>query len=83
MTLTQLIRASAARMSDVTIDVRTNFETVCIKDDTGAHDDIFMQGDDARQFIDEARRGYNKSRYVSLDECYAWQAEEYVKNLWN
>jgi hypothetical protein len=83
MTLTQLIRQAAARMSSVTVEVQTNFGTVCIKDDDGVQEDIFMQGDEATQFINEAERGYKTSRYVSMDECYLWQAEQYVENLWN
>jgi hypothetical protein len=83
MTLTQLIRQAAARMSSVTVEVQTNYGTVCIKDDSGAQEDIFLQGDDAAKFINAAERGYKKSRYVSMDECYSWQAEQYTDNLWN
>ena len=83
MTLTQIIQATAERMHNVSVDVRTNHGTVCIKDCAGVQDDIFMQGDDAHAFIMEALHAYNECGDVTLSECYLWQAEQYVECLWN
>jgi hypothetical protein len=83
MTLTQIIQATADRMNNVSVDVRTNFGTVCIKDCDGIHEDIFLQGDDAVIFIMEAQANYNQCGDVTMSECYAHQAEQFVDNIWN
>lgn len=83
MRLSAIIKDTAARMKDVTVKVDTDMGTVCISDDNGIHEDIFMQGDDADKFIEECRHAYNKCRNLTMDECYAWQAELFVDCLWN
>jgi len=70
--LSQHIKRTAQRMSDVSIDVDTSYQTVAIGSD------VFMQGDEAQSFIDEADTLYNQAQYVSIDDCYAFLAESYV-----
>lgn len=83
MKLSTIIKATAERMSDVSVDVRTNYGTVCISDDTGTHADIFLQGDEAENFIILARNAYDECGYVTMSDCYLWQAEQYIECLWN
>lgn len=80
MKLKDVIELAAARMQNVSIEVDTAYETVCISE--AGHDDIFMQGDDARQFITEAEELYNKDGDVSMDDCYACLAEPYCECIW-
>jgi tryptophanase len=72
MTLTQIIRAGATYAGDVSIDVDTAYGTVAIGDD------IFMQGDEAYAFIDEAQALWEESGDVSIDEVYAHLAGPYL-----
>lgn len=73
MELVQIIREAAARMDDVMVEVDELHGTVAIGDD------VFMQGDEASEFIEKARELYDRAQYVSLDECYAHLAEPYTE----
>lgn len=63
---TKFIREAAARCraSGVTVDMDSPYSTVAI--DAPGHDGVFMQGDEADQFITEVRALCK--RYRSLDE---------------
>ena len=74
-TLAEVIRMAAWRMRDVNIDVDTLYGTVAIGDN------VFMQGDEAVEFITEAESLYEKAQYVSMDDCYACLAEPYAELL--
>ena len=75
MKLDQIIREAAAYFGNIYIEVDTAYETVAIGGS------VFMQGDDAAQFISEARDLYNKAQNVTMDECYACVAKPYVECL--
>lgn len=75
MKLSQIIRESAAYCANIDIEVDTAYETVAIGED------IFLQGDDAAQFISEAHDLYNKARTVTMSDCYACVAKPYVDCL--
>ncbi len=62
------------------VDCDSRFSTVCIS--CRGEDDIFMQGDDANSFIDEAQAMWN--RYPSLPKyvCEMALAEPYT-DLWS
>ena len=77
MTLSELVRASAARMADVSVDIDSLLETVTISSD--GEEDIFMQGDDARSFIAEVESLYEKTGDMSKDDCAALVAEPYTE----
>lgn len=72
MKFSDIVRASAARMADVEIDVDESFGSVAI----GEY--AFMQGDDADAFIEEARELWEKCGDVTIDEAYAALAEPYA-----
>lgn len=72
MTLTEVIRATAARTAAVTVTVNKAQSWVSI----GA--DVFMQGDEADAFLDEAERIWNEAGDVGIDEVYACLAEPYL-----
>jgi hypothetical protein len=70
--LSQHIKRTAQRMSSVSVEVDASYQTVAIGDD------VFMQGEEAQDFIDQAYRAYLHAQYVSIDDCYACLAESYV-----
>lgn len=80
MELSEIIRAAAARMKDVTVDIDKGMGTVCIIAED--QEDIFMQGDDADDFINEVEELYEKAGDVTEDECALCQAEDYTI-LWS
>lgn len=75
--LCEIIRTTAWRVRDVNIDVDSSYSTVAIGDN------IFMQGQEADEFIDEARKLYEQAQHVSMDDCYACLAEPYLECLEN
>lgn len=80
---TKFIREAAARCraDNISVDIDSSFETVAI--DAPGEDGIFMQGDNAREFIDAVAALCK--RYPSLDEDTAALAlaEPYAENLFN
>lgn len=80
---TELIQAAAARMQGITISINHSLPSVCISDDSREHDDIFMQGDEAQQFIDACEWAWNETGDTTIEACQLCEAEQYVKNLWN
>lgn len=83
MTLTEIILASASGMVNVTVETDSAMETVCISDDTGVQDDIFMQGEDASEFIDRCKALYEEAGDVTLGDVELHVASPYVENFWN
>jgi hypothetical protein len=80
---TKFIREAAARCraSGVTVDIDSRFPTVAI--DAPGEEGVFMQGDDADNFIEEVRALCK--RYPSLDEDTAALAlaDPYAETLFN
>ena len=72
MNMSDIVRATAARMVDVEIDVDHIFCSVAI----GEY--AFMQGDEATAFIEEARQLWESCGDVTMSECYACLAEPYA-----
>ena len=79
---TRFIWQAYDRMKAAGIDVETDsaYQTVCISCRGG--DDIFMQGDDADQFISEARAMWNRYQSLPMDVCEMALAERYT-DLWS
>lgn len=75
MDLADIIRQQSALCEDIYIDVDTTLPCVAIGDD------LFMQGDEAQAFIDEAEALYEKAQTVSMEECYACVAWPYIENM--
>lgn len=66
------------------VDVDYGFGTVCIKDlSDDPWDDIFMQGEDASNFIEEVNNLYNRAGNLGLDEAEMYVALPYVETIWN
>lgn len=83
MNLSDIIRADQNRYTDMTINVQSIYGTVSITDDNNFQDEIFLQGDDASNFISEAWDIYHSCGDVSFGEVYHHLAIAYAENLWN
>lgn len=83
MTLSDIIRADAARMQGVTVTVNSQMETVCISDDMGVQDDIFMQGQDANEFVAQRDHLYEETGDIGMDVIELHLAHPYAETLWN
>ena len=68
--------------SSFEVDVDYSFSTVCIKDLLpDPQDDIFMQGEEADNFIDEVENLYNRTGNLGLDEAEMFVALPYVETI--
>lgn len=83
MTLIEIIEADALYMKDVTVEVVSNYGTVCIKDAKGVQEDIFMQGDDAVEFISQRDLLWEETRVLTKGTIELHLAKSYVDNLWS
>lgn len=81
--LEQVIQQTAALCPDVSVTLCRTLGTVTIHDDEGVQDDIFMQGDDADQFIAEFDALIEKAPDVLFDDAIKSLAHPYVECLWN
>lgn len=81
MELAEIVKASASRMVDVTVEADRGFSTVCISCD--GEEDIFMQGDEADDFIAEVDTMYDMAQHVTWDEAALCVAEPYAECIWN
>lgn len=80
MTLTEIVKATAARMKDANVDFDRSMSTVTIS--TDGQEDIFMQGEGADQFLTELDDLYEKTGDCTEDECALALAEPYAL-LWS
>jgi len=83
MNLIDIVKADAAYMRHVVINVDTLHGWISIEDDFNVQDEIFLQGDDAEQFIQDAEILWNDLEHVTMDEVYAHLAKPYVDCIWN
>ena len=74
--LCKIVRQQADYLRNCTIDVDEAFEWVSITDDEGM--DIYMQGEEAAEFIEEATKLWNTAGGVTEEECYASIAVAHV-----
>ena len=79
---TRFIWQAYDRMKDSGIDVDCDsaYSTVAIS--KAGEDDIFMRGDDADQFISEARAMWKRYRSLPMGVCEMALAERYTE-LWS
>lgn len=63
--------------------VEVSFGTVCISNADGDQEDIFLQGDEGHNFIQEANDLYERCGNISMDNAYTYLALSYVENIWN
>ncbi|WP_397473776.1 hypothetical protein [Pusillimonas sp.] len=83
MELIDIVRRDAESMSDVLVVVDTAYETVSIQDCQNFLDEIFLQGDEAAEFIGEAQRLWDELQHVSMEQCYLYLAKPYTESIWN
>jgi hypothetical protein len=79
MRIDYILKAAAKRMQNVSVDCDSDYETVCIS--TPGQEDIFMQGDDAAQFIAECEKLGQQCRALSPAIIELALAEPYT-DLW-
>lgn len=79
MRIDYILKAAAKRMHNVTVDCDSAYETVCIS--TPGQADIFMQGDDAAQFIAEVETMGNRCKSLNTEVIELALAEPYT-DLW-
>lgn len=66
----------------ISVDVDRTLPTVCISDEEGVQEDIFLSEDSACQFLDEAESYYG-SGTVSMEDALLCAAAPYAETLWN
>lgn len=80
--LAKVVQETADRVSEsITVEICSSLPWVRIADSIGAHDDIFIQGDEAGSFIDEAKDLYNKAGTISMETALLCVAAPYAENL--
>lgn len=81
MTLTEIIRANVAfvERSNVTVTCDSSHSWVSIDGANG--ENVFLQGDEADTFNDAFEKLYNDAGDVSMDDCRAHLAYDYLDAL--
>jgi hypothetical protein len=75
--LSEMIRTTAWRLRKVNIEVDTAFEHVAIGQN------VFLQGEEAGEFIEEAEKLWERAGDVGRDDCYAFLAAPIYETLEN
>lgn len=82
MTLTEVIKAASKRVEEYAdVVIERCIGTVTIAGTGG--DDIFLQGDEADQFIATVDGLYADAGDVTIDEAARCHAEQYCENIWS
>lgn len=74
-TLSEIIKIDAAYARDTVIECNSAYSTVAIGSD------IFLQGQEADEFNDEAERLWNLTGDTTIEECRAHLAKPYIDCL--
>ncbi len=82
-TLSEIVafNASYVRKSGFSVSICRRLDTVSIDSYANPEEEIFLQGDDARQFIAEADALYAELPLMSFDTINCHLAKPYVENL--
>lgn len=80
-TLSEIVKASAERMRDVTVELDRSMGTVTISAD--GEEDIFFEGHEADTFIAAVDKLYEETGDCNEDECALNVASPYAENIWN
>jgi hypothetical protein len=83
VTLEEIINTDAAYCRDVTVTICRKLPSVTIKDGTGEQEDIYMQGDDADQFLAEFDEIVDLAPDVLFADALKYLAKPYVDCLWH
>ena len=81
MRIDYILKAAAKRAAGVSVDCDSAYSTVCIS--CPGFEDIFMQGDEADQFIAEVESLGNRCRQLNPSVIELALAEPYADTLWN
>lgn len=83
MRIDYILKSAAKRMADsgVSIDWDSDYSTVSISCE--GEDDIFMQGEEADEFIEEIEAMGDRCRSMSPYTIALAMAEPYAENIWN
>lgn len=81
LTLADIVKAAAGRLPGVDVEIDRSMGTVCIS--AQGEEDIFMQGDEADEFIAEVDKLWNDAQHVTEDEAALCAASPYVECIWN
>lgn len=79
--LSEIVKASAERMQDVTVELDRSMGTVTIS--APGQGDIFFQGHEADEFIEKVDKLYHETGLCTEDECALNIASPYAENIWN
>lgn len=78
-----IIEQNAAFCQDVSVTVCRKLPTVTIHDQSGVNEDIFMQGDDADEFINAFDALVEQAPDVLFADALKHLALPYVECIWN
>lgn len=81
MKLSEIILVSIDKRVDVFVD--TKYETVLITDHDDVQDEILLQGDDARVFINDAESLWDKAGDISICQAWLYKASRMAECLWD
>lgn len=82
-TLKEQIDFTNLNYAYVDVDVNSALGYIVIADDTGENEDIFLQGEDASNFIEERNRIWEEVGTVVRPEVDRFLAKPYVDNIWS
>ena len=80
--LGKVVTETADRVREsIDVQICSGLPWVRITDTSGVHDEIFIQGDEAGNFIDEAKDLYSKVGTISMETALLCVAAPYAENL--
>ena len=82
-TLSEIIKQDARYMQRVSISREVGTGAIIISDTTGYREDIYLQGDDADQFVLNQGRVWGEAGDVSMDEVAKHLARPYAESIWS
>lgn len=84
MELKTIIEQDALYMREVRVDINRAFSTVCIVDLSSVeHEDVFMQGHEADDFVDAIDKIAESHPEVNFEDIALHLAKPYVDCIWN
>lgn len=83
LTLTEICEQQAqfVRNSNVIVEVDERMPTVDIHEEGDPENGVFLQGDDAENFVREFRRTWHEAQTLGLDDAIYAQAHQYLDLL--
>jgi hypothetical protein len=72
--LKEIIEFNSQYAGDIEVEVDDRFPTVSI----GGEDGVFLQGHEAEEFVDGAKKLYEDVGTVTLEDCYRHLAKPYI-----